>query len=100
MSDLIGPDGRREPIDFGNVDNPTEQKPYRDDRILPGDTTVPTWVLASIVLGPLALTGSLVLLCLVAAAVAIAWVIYAGRPDGGEASHRHCGLNGLPGPWP
>jgi hypothetical protein len=59
-------------------------EPHARDRVLPGDTTEPTWVLASIMFGLLALTGSITLISLVASAVGIAWVIYAGRPDGGR----------------
>jgi hypothetical protein len=95
MSDLIEPGGRREPINFDNGDdNTASQEPHREDQVLPGATTVPTWALASIVFGLLALIGSLVLLCLVTAAVAIAWAIYAGRPDDPSASHESRGWYG------
>jgi hypothetical protein len=64
MSDTVEPDGRA--------------------RVLPGDTSAPTWVLASIVFGLLALTGSITLLSFITAAVVITWVIYAGRPNEGD----------------
>jgi hypothetical protein len=81
MSDTVEPDGR--------------------DRVLPGDTSAPTWVLASTVFGLLALTGSITLLAIVASAVVIAWVSYAGRPDeGGERVTDHPFRGGLGGSGP
>jgi hypothetical protein len=81
MTDIVEPDGR--------------------DRVLPGDTTAPTWVLASIVFGLLALAGSTMLFSIVAFAVVSAWVIYAGRPDEGDeraAGHPFRGGLGPSGP--
>ncbi len=85
MTDIVEPDGRD-----------------GRDGMLPGDTREPTWVLASIVFGMLALTGSITLLTLVASAIGIAWVIYAGRPD--EGGQRVAGRSfrrglGPSGPW-
>jgi hypothetical protein len=82
MSDIVEPTGR--------------------GRVLPGDTTAPTWVLASIVFGLLALAGSIMLFSIVAFAVLSAWVIYAGRPDKGderEAGDPFSGGRGPSGPW-
>ncbi|TWF82248.1 hypothetical protein FHX44_118193 [Pseudonocardia hierapolitana] len=86
MSDLIEPGGRREQINFDNGDNTAKQEPFREDQDLPGVTIVPIWALASIVFGFLALIGSLVVISSVAAAAAIAWAIYAGRPNDGSGS--------------
>lgn len=82
MPDIVEPDGR--------------------DRVLPGDTTAPTWVLASIVFGLLALAGSIMLFAVVAFAVLSAWVIYAGWPDEGDervAGRPFRGRLGPSGPW-
>jgi hypothetical protein len=86
MSDLIGPGSRREQVNFDNGDNSAKRESYREDQDLPGVTIVPIWALASIVFGFLALVGSLVVISSVAAAAAIAWAFYAGRPDDGSAS--------------
>jgi hypothetical protein len=95
VSDLIDPDDRREPIDFDTAANTT----YRDDRTLPGDTTVPVWALASIVLGLLALTGSLVILCLVGTAAILVWLAYVGSKGDGASGRASRGPLGGPGPW-
>lgn len=57
--------------------------------------------LASTVFGLLALTGSITLLAIVASAVVIAWLSYAGRPDEGDervADHPFRGGHGGSGP--
>jgi hypothetical protein len=51
-----------------------EPRPNRADRTLPGDTTVPTWVMASIVLGLVALTGSIAAISLVALGAVLVWL--------------------------
>ena len=99
MSDLIDPDDRRKPIDFDSIDKTTEQKPYGDAWSLPGDTTEPVWVLPSIVLGLLALTGSLMIICLVGTAAVLAWLVYVGSKGDGASSPAPRGPLGGPGPW-
>lgn len=77
-------------------------EPARRDRVLLGDTTTPTWALASIVIGLLALTGSITLLSLVTSAIVIAWVISSGRPDEQDeqvAGHPFRGGLNPPSPW-
>lgn len=49
-------------------------------------------MLASTVFGLLALTGSITLLAIVASAIVIAWVSYAGRPDEGDDSLLGAGI--------
>lgn len=102
MSDSIGPDRGRDPIRLDASDDSVEQQRYANGRALPGNTTAPARVLSSIVFGLLALTGSIVLLSLVASFIVIAWVIFVGRPDGRDErgpDHPSPGLTGISGPW-
>jgi hypothetical protein len=55
---------------------------------LPGDTTVPNWVMISTLLGLVALTGSAVAICLVGLAAVLVWLAKAPPCD-----NRHAG------PW-
>jgi hypothetical protein len=89
-----GPDEWRNPADA--IDDAGAASPGLGEPILPGDETVPVWAMASICLGLVALTGSVVVICLVGTAIVLGWIVLsAGREDG--ANRR--GLHGLPGPF-
>jgi hypothetical protein len=70
------------------------------DAVLPGDTTVPTWALLSIVLGLVALTGSIVAMCIAGTVALLGWVVCAAgneKDPGGRASE---GPFGAADSWP
>jgi hypothetical protein len=67
---------------------------------LPGDTTVPVWALLSIVLGLIALTGSISAMCIAGTVALLGWMAgEAGdeKPPAGRGSDGPFGGAGL---WP
>lgn len=91
MTNLSGPEQWWEPPGSGTAHNSSSahnsagKPPLRPEPTMPGDTTEPMWVLASIVFGLLALTGSILLISLVGTAAVLVWLIRAGD-DGGDVS--------------
>jgi hypothetical protein len=80
-----------------------EHRPHREqpvprpaDRTLPGDTTVPNWVMVSTVLGLVALTGSIAAICLVGLVAVLVWLAKAPPCDKNHAGLRHLRQRG---PW-
>jgi hypothetical protein len=91
LTNLSGPEQWWEPPGsaHSSADNGTGKPPSRPGPTLPGETTEPTWVLASIVFGLLALTGSIPLISLIGTAAVLAWLIRASG-DGGGTSPGRC----------
>jgi hypothetical protein len=89
-----GPEERRNPAD-PDVHDAASASPGIGEPTLPGDETVPVWAMASICLGLVALTGSVVAMYLVGTAVVLGWLVRSAGPD--DAVNRS-GLNGPYGP--
>ena len=93
MTYRSGPEEWRNPADA--VNDAGAASPGLGEPTLPGDETVPVWAMASICLGLVALTGSVVAMCLVGTAVVLGWLVRSAGPD--DAVNRS-GLNGPYGP--
>lgn len=91
MTYRSGPEEWRNPADPGAPTAP----PGIGEPSLPGDETVPAWVMASIGLGLVALTGSVVVISLAATAIVLGWLVRSAGPDDGV---NRIGLNGPYGP--
>jgi hypothetical protein len=59
------------------------------DRALPGDTTVDLRTGLAILLGLIALTGSIAALCIAATIVLIGWLVSTSGDDQGASAQRH-----------
>ena len=70
------------------------------DAVLPGDTTVPAWALLSIVLGLVALTGSIVAMCIAGTVALLGWVVRAAGNEKGPGGRASEGPFGAAGSWP
>jgi hypothetical protein len=73
-----------------------------DPGLRPGESTVPEWVMATIVLGLVALTGSVFAVVVVAAFGSVWWLLRtadAVEPDEHEADREARGPFGGPGIW-
>ena len=86
MTNLSGPEQWWEPPGSGSAhnraQNSTGKPASRSEPTLPGDTIEPMWVLASIVFGLLALTGSILLISLIDTAAVLVWLMRAGDGAG------------------
>jgi hypothetical protein len=77
LTNRSGPEERPNPP---GLDAATAQ-PGVEQPTLPGDETVPVWALVSIGLGLVALTGSVVTVCLVGTAILLGWLVKSTGPD-------------------
>jgi hypothetical protein len=67
---------------------------------VPGDTTVPVWALLSIVLGLIALTGSISAMCIAGTVALLAWMARAAGDETPPAGSGSEGPSGGVGLWP
>lgn len=97
MTYRSGPEEWRNPAepDPDAVHDAAAASPSLGEPTLPGDETVPVWAMVSICLGLVALTGSVVLICLVGTAILLGWLVRSAGPDDGMNRR---GLNGPYGP--